>query len=180
MRCVKKCSSRRWERSGWSSAFNEVVCDLGLVLVRTKFHTVALEEYLNKQPELIQRGIAVGHLTGQGSAEELCLPGSQQMTVLNQFRKGKLEIRSVLVRISILSGVKSLLVATGEFMFTRSSRWKHLNSSVTCRCGSGRAGCSWMLVCDSIWIRLERDWNGAESWTCSGSTEQVLSDHGSL
>lgn len=76
-----------------------VVCDLGLVLVKTKFHTAALEEYLNKQPELVQRGIAVGRLTGQGSADELCLPGSQQMTVLNLFRKGKLEIRSILARI---------------------------------------------------------------------------------
>jgi hypothetical protein len=58
--------------------------------VRTKFHTVALEEFLNKRPELIQRQIAVGHLTGQGSAEELSLPGTQQATVLKEFRKGKL------------------------------------------------------------------------------------------
>ncbi len=60
------------------------------MLVRTKFHTVALEEFLNKRPELIRNKIFVGHLTGQGSAEELCLPGTQQATVLNEFRKGKL------------------------------------------------------------------------------------------
>ncbi|CAF1036493.1 unnamed protein product [Adineta steineri] len=30
----------------------------------------------------------VGHLTGQGSADELCLPGTQQATLLNEFRKG--------------------------------------------------------------------------------------------
>jgi hypothetical protein len=32
----------------------------------------------------------VGHLTGQGSAGDLCLPGTQQETVLKEFRKGKL------------------------------------------------------------------------------------------
>lgn len=58
------------------------------MLVRTKFHTVALEEFLNKRPELMDKQIAVGHLTGQGSAEELCLPGTQQATVLKEFRKG--------------------------------------------------------------------------------------------
>jgi len=63
---------------------------IGLVLVRTKFHTVALEEFLNKHPEMIKHKIAVGHLTGQGSADELCLPGTQQATVLKEFRKGKL------------------------------------------------------------------------------------------
>ncbi|CAF2758274.1 unnamed protein product [Rotaria sp. Silwood2] len=60
----------------------------GLILVRTKFHAVALEEFLNKNPKLIERQISVGYLTGQGSAEDLSLPGGQQATVLNQFRKG--------------------------------------------------------------------------------------------
>ncbi len=57
--------------------------------MRTKFHTVALEEFLNKRSELASRQISVGHLTGQGSAEELGLPGTQQATVLKEFRKGK-------------------------------------------------------------------------------------------
>jgi hypothetical protein len=39
---------------------------------------------------LVKHKITVGHLTGQGSAEELCLPGTQQATVLKEFRKGKL------------------------------------------------------------------------------------------
>jgi hypothetical protein len=39
---------------------------------------------------LIRHQIAVGHLTGQGSADELSLPGTQQATVLKEFRKGKL------------------------------------------------------------------------------------------
>ncbi|CAF1045185.1 unnamed protein product [Rotaria sordida] len=60
----------------------------GLILVRTKFHAVSLEAFLNKNPELIKRKISVGYLTGQGSAEDLSLPGSQQATVLNEFRKG--------------------------------------------------------------------------------------------
>ncbi|UJR31193.1 hypothetical protein I4U23_018699 [Adineta vaga] len=68
----------------------------GLVLVRTKFHTVALEKFLNEHPQMRKRQISVGHLTGQGSADDLCLPGTQQATVLNEFRKG----------------TKSLLVAT--------------------------------------------------------------------
>ena len=38
----------------------------------------------------MKRKIAVGHLTGQGSADDLCLPGTQQATVLKEFRKGKL------------------------------------------------------------------------------------------
>jgi hypothetical protein len=63
---------------------------VGLVLVRTKFHTVALEEFLNKCPNLIKHKIVVGHLTGQGSTEELSLSGTQQATVLKEFRKGKL------------------------------------------------------------------------------------------
>lgn len=70
---------------------------LGLVLVRTKFHTVALEEFLNKRSELVNSQIIVGRLTGQGPAEELCLPGTLQATVLKEFRKG----------------TKNLLVATG-------------------------------------------------------------------
>ncbi|CAF0876492.1 unnamed protein product [Adineta steineri] len=60
----------------------------GLILVRTKFHTVALEEFLNNHPDIMKRQIAVGHLTGQGSADELCLPGTQQAVLLNEFRKG--------------------------------------------------------------------------------------------
>ncbi|CAF1411589.1 unnamed protein product [Rotaria sp. Silwood1] len=68
----------------------------GLILVRTKFHAATLEDFLNKNPELIKRQICVGYLTGQGSAENLALPGTQQATVLNEFRKG----------------IKNLLVAT--------------------------------------------------------------------
>jgi hypothetical protein len=64
-----------------------------LVLVPTKFHTVALEEFLNKHQQLIERDIVVGHLTGQGSVEDHCLPGAQQAAVLNEFRKGKLKFQ---------------------------------------------------------------------------------------
>jgi ERCC4-related helicase len=95
-----------------------------LVLVRTKFHTVALEEFLNKRPELIKHQISVGHLTGQGSAEELGLPGTQQATVLKEFRKG----------------TKSLLVATGKSM--KFSRTKSQKCFCFCRCCSGRIRCS--------------------------------------
>lgn len=63
---------------------------VGLILVRTKFHAVALEEFFNKHPEIQKHKIHAGRLTGQGSAEELSLPGTQQATVLNEFRKGKL------------------------------------------------------------------------------------------
>ncbi len=89
-----------------------------MVLVRTKFHTVALEEFLNKRSELIKRQIVVGHLTGQGPAEELCLPGTQQATVLNEFRKGKLYFiqNHMLCCLYCFSGTKSLLVATGKLM----------------------------------------------------------------
>lgn len=61
---------------------------LGLILVRTKFHTIALEEYLNVHPLLSSRAIKTGHMTGQGSVEEMGLPGGQQATVLKQFREG--------------------------------------------------------------------------------------------
>ncbi|CAF3376015.1 unnamed protein product [Rotaria socialis] len=60
----------------------------GLVLVRTKFHAVSLETFLNKHSDLKKRQIFAGHLTGQGSAEELSLPGNQQSKVLDEFRKG--------------------------------------------------------------------------------------------
>lgn len=80
--------SRGKTRKNCFDGVDKVSLMIGLVLVRTKFHTVALEEFLNKRPELMKQKIAVGHLTGQGSAEELCLPGTQQATVLKEFRKG--------------------------------------------------------------------------------------------
>ncbi len=85
-------------------------------MVRTKFHTVALEEFLNERPELIKQQINVGHLTGQGSADENGLPGTQQATVLKEFRKGKLYFvrKSSSISSITFSGTKSLLVATGK------------------------------------------------------------------
>ncbi|CAF0782585.1 unnamed protein product [Didymodactylos carnosus] len=68
----------------------------GLILVRTKFHTVALEIFLSEHPDLIARNIRPGRLTGQGSLEDMYMPANIQMASLNQFR----------------SGVKNLLVAT--------------------------------------------------------------------
>jgi hypothetical protein len=63
---------------------------LGLILVKTKFHTIALEHYLNRIQALIDRGITVGHLTGQSSGDELGLSSFQQTTILNEFRQGSI------------------------------------------------------------------------------------------
>ena len=133
---------------------------LGLILVRTKFHTVALEEYLSEQPALKERQIAVGRLTGQGSAEELCLPGTQQATVLNEFRKG----------------TTTLLVATGRpcslVQLERTSVTVHVR-----RCGSGRLGCRRMFVRHSVRVRLERNRQRAEPWPSSCRAKQMLSHY---
>lgn len=60
----------------------------GLILVRTKCHTLALRDFLEQHPKIKERKISVGRLTGQGPSEDLCLPGTQQATVLSEFRKG--------------------------------------------------------------------------------------------
>ena len=69
------------------------VCCLGLVLVKTKFHTFALEKFLSAQTEMTKNQIRVGRLTGQGSNEELSLSSNQQATVLEHFRSGNFQIK---------------------------------------------------------------------------------------
>ena len=116
--------------SSIGSRFRPVHGLVGLVLVRTKFHTTALEEYLSQQSALKERQIAVGHLTGQGSADELSLPGTQQATVLNQFRKG----------------TKNLLVATGRpFILFSSKRAAFCTCADVAQEGLDVAECSYVI-----------------------------------
>ena len=58
------------------------------MLVRTKFHAFSLKKFLNEQPEIKENKIIADQLTGQGPAEQLCLPGTLQGTVLKHFRQG--------------------------------------------------------------------------------------------
>lgn len=89
---------------------------LGLILVQTKFHTIALEKYLNDHADLARLGIKVGRLTGQGSTDEMALPGNQQATALDLFRRGeKRFIHSLVLTFASILGEKEILVATGRF-----------------------------------------------------------------
>ncbi|CAF0722745.1 unnamed protein product [Brachionus calyciflorus] len=64
----------------------------GLVLVRTRHHTKALCEYLNKVNDLKENGISCGFLIGLGCVDGISMNENQQRESIENFKNGKFKV----------------------------------------------------------------------------------------